>query len=117
MIISFAWTTGSFLSGNKSVTRRFWTKEYMERWWKVTQQNNGLAMAYDRSPRFKGKQIGLILVTQKPYLEKLSLVTDEEEKKEGGLWGSGKAYMEAMFEQGKGDEPYVVRFEKLPQQK
>lgn len=111
MWISFAWTTKAFLAGTKTVTRRFWNKEYMEKWWKVTCENNGLAVACDRSPRWGGKQIGHIKVTLKPYLQKLKFVTDADEIKEGHLWGNAKNFIEMMG--GPEREPYVIELEPI----
>jgi hypothetical protein len=110
MIISFAWTTGAFLAGIKTETRRFWDDKYMERFWSAVQNDNGLCQAWDRSPRFKGKRIGTIFITQKPERQKLELMTDQDEKNEGGLWGSAAKYREMMLSQGRGDNPYVIKF-------
>lgn len=112
MFISFAWTTEVWKKKLKTVTRRFWNPEYMEKFWKSCCANNGLAIACDRSPRFKGKRIGLIKVTKKPYLQKLKFVTDADEIKEGHLWGNAANYIEMMG--GPENEPYVVEFEPLP---
>ena len=88
-IISFAWTTQALLQGHKTVTRRMWTKQLV---------NPGdLVQAYNRSPRFKGKPVAVIKILS-IYTEPLSKVTDEEERKEGGLWGSGKEYIRAFLE-------------------
>ena len=111
--MSFAWTTEVYLKGLKTVTRRFWTDEYAEKWWRGVQKDNGIFMGTDKSPRFKGKPIGEALCVKKPYKQKLSLMTDEDERKEGGLWGSARAYVEMMLSQNKGDNPYVIEFKKI----
>ncbi|MEE9356541.1 MAG: hypothetical protein V3U75_13200 [Methylococcaceae bacterium] len=103
-IISFAWTTEALRTGKKTVTRRFWSDSYAKQF-----KEGDLVQAYDRSPRFKGKQIAIIRLTQAPYKEPLSLMTDEEEKAEGGLWGSAEAFIEAMG--GPDKVPWVIRFE------
>lgn len=103
-IISFVWTVEALLAGKKTVTRRFWTDNYAEQF-----KAGDLVQAYDRSPRFKGKQVAIIRLIQTPYEESLSLMTDEEEKAEGGLWGSAEAFIEAMG--GPDKVPWVIRFE------
>lgn len=112
MWISFAWTTKAFLAGLKTVTRRFWNPEYAEQFWKSCCENNGLSIACDKNPRWGGKQIGRIKVIKKPYLQKLKFVTDEDEIKEGHLWGDARAFIEMMG--GPENEPWVVEFEPIP---
>ena len=59
--ISFAWTTPALLAGRKTVTRREWNDDYARSF-----REGDLVAAYDRQPRFKGKQIGVIRLTEKP---------------------------------------------------
>lgn len=105
-IISFAWTVPPLLEGKKTVTRRFWNNEYARRF-----KKGDLVAAYNKSPRFGGKQIATIKLTCNPYKEFLSRMTDEEEKAEGGLWGSAKAFADGMG--GKHLSVFVIRFEVL----
>lgn len=56
-IISFAWTSPALLALEKSRTRRAWNDAYASRF-KV----GDLVQAWDRSPRFGGKQIAIIQV-------------------------------------------------------
>ena len=57
-IISFAWTTPALLAGAKTVTRRDWSAGYAARF-----APGELVCAYDRNPRFKGKQVATIRIT------------------------------------------------------
>lgn len=105
MIISFAWTSNAFLRGQKTVTRRFWCPGY------ATKFKPGITVdAYDKSPRFGGNKIGQIKIVR-VYKQYLSEMTDDDEKKEGGLWGNARAFVEAMG--GPSRMPYVVEFVKL----
>ncbi len=105
-IISFAWTTQAFFEGNKTVTRRDWNDRYARSFHK-----DDTVQAYDKNPRCGGKKVGEIRLTAEPYKQWLHKVTDEDEIKEGGLWGgSGKAYQEAM---GKDREVWVIEFERI----
>ena len=101
-IISFAWTTQALLEGKKTVTRRDWDDKYAK-----TFHKGDVVQAYNKSARVGGKRIAYIKLTSEPYLQWLHDVTDEDEKKEGGLWGSGKAYQEAM---GNDRKVWVIEF-------
>ena len=57
-IISFAWTTPALLAGRKTVTRRDWSP----RWVKFIREGDEMA-AYDKSPRYGGRQVGVIRLT------------------------------------------------------
>jgi uncharacterized protein YqfB (UPF0267 family) len=92
-IISFTWTTKALLEGKKTVTRRDWNEKYAKSFYK-----GDVVQAYNKAPRLGGKRVAYIKLTSEPYLQWLHDVTDEDEKKEGGLWGSGKAYQEAIKE-------------------
>lgn len=103
-IISFAWTTQALLEGKKTVTRRDWKDRFV-----FLMEEGERLQAWDKLPRVKGaKKIGEIRLTRKPYKQWLHCVTDEDEIKEGALWGSGKAYQEAM---GRDRELWVIEFE------
>jgi len=102
-IISFAWTLKPLLEMKKTVTRRFWKDSYAKRF-----KKGDFIAAYNKSPRCGGKEVVTIQLTEDPYKESLSLMTDEEEKAEGGLWGSKEAFIEAMG--GSDKTPWVLRF-------
>lgn len=57
-IISFAWTTDALRAGRKTATCRDWSPEYARRF-----RAGDLVAAYDRQPRFKGRQVGTIRLT------------------------------------------------------
>lgn len=77
-IISFAWTTPALIAGFKTCTRREWMQRYAEGWRKGT-----IATAYDRNPRFKGKPVGHIELTQDVYLERTCDIPDADYEAEG----------------------------------
>jgi len=109
-IISFAWTSQALLEGKKTVTRRDWKDRFT-----FLMEEGDRLQAWDKLPRCKGaKKIGELRLTRKPYKQWLHEVTDEDEIKEGGLWGSGKAYQKAM---GKDRELWVIEFELLHDRK
>jgi hypothetical protein len=103
MWISFAWTTDALLAGLKTVTRRDWTDGHASKFHKGDYTD-----AWTKIPRCAGaKKVAVIYHTADPYRQWLHDVTDEDEIKEGHLWGSGMAFREAMGI----DRPlYVVEF-------
>jgi len=101
-IISFAWTTEALLAGKKTVTRRDWNDKYA-----ASFRNGDIVAAWDQNPRYGGKKIAEIKLTRDPYKQWLHEVTDEDEIKEGGLWGDRYKYMAAM---GEDREMWVIEF-------
>ena len=108
-IISFAWTIEPLLGGRKTVTRRKWSDKYARRF-----KHMDLVQAYDRQPEYRGRCMAIIELAGDPYKEPLSAMTDEEEKAEGGLWGSAWAFID---DYSKGADArydfdlWVIRFE------
>jgi hypothetical protein len=80
-IISFAYTTPALLAGAKTVTRREWNDDYAARF--VADE---LIAAYDRSPRFKGKQVAIIQLTDRPRYEPNALMPPDDYAAEGFEW-------------------------------
>lgn len=105
MNISFAWTTDDFLAGRKTATRRFWDDEYAKRF-----PVGSTHSAWNKSPRFKGVKIGTVKVRE-IFKQPLSRMTESDLKEEGTLWSSVGEYVEMMLSQGKGDTPWVVKFD------
>jgi len=103
-IIVFAWgTMPKVLDGTKTLTHRDWNDEYAKRF-----HNGDVVQAWDKSPRNHGQKRCLIKLTAEPYKHWLHEINDNDEKREGGLWGSGKAYQVAM---GEDRLLYAVEFE------
>lgn len=103
MIISFEWTTPLLVTGEKTVTRRDWKYNHARKF-----RKGDYVAAYNRSPRAGGKQIATIKLTRSPYRQWLHDMTDEDEVKEGGVWGSAQKFREFM---GKDRQMWVVEFE------
>lgn len=83
--ISFAWTTPALLAREKSVTRRDWKPQYAKRW-----REGDPATAYDRSPRYGGKPVGLIRLTHAPYLASTTAVPRSD------WWAEGFDYLSRL---------------------
>lgn len=63
------------------MTRREWSAGYAARF-----RKDDLVAAYDRNPRFKGQQVGVIRLTQSPYQERLRDAPDSDYAAEGLAW-------------------------------
>jgi hypothetical protein len=116
-IISFAWTSAPLLAGRKTVTRRNWNPRHARRF-----HAGDLIAAYDRQPRFRGRQIATIRLTAEPYLERFSDLQDSEWEAEGfayleeqGINDSDGWSPEDIWHTWKRADPdvawWVVRFE------
>ena len=77
-IISFAWTTPALIARRKTVTRRDWNSDYAR-----TFRNGDFVQAWNRSPRFRGEQVGVIQLTEAPYLEQSGDMPDADYEGEG----------------------------------
>ena len=62
--ISMAWALAPLLAGEKTVTRRAWTKRYANRF-----KTNKLLAVYTRRPDWGGKHAATIKLTEDPYVE------------------------------------------------
>ena len=78
MIISFAWTTPALLAGRKSVTRRNWKPSHAAKF-----RKGMVSDAWDKSPRFHGKDVATIRLLETPYLESTLLMPDSDYEAEG----------------------------------
>jgi len=97
MPISFAWTTPALLAGVKTVTRRDWDDEYAARF-RVGQ----LVAAYDRQPRYRGRQVATIRLAQAPYLQSTADAPESDWQAEGF------AYLESVGAKVDGMRPKVL---------
>lgn len=77
-IVSFGWTAAALLAEKKTVTRREWSY-----WYARSFHKGDLLAAYDRSPRYKGKQIATIRLTCNPYEENVGSAPAEDYEAEG----------------------------------
>lgn len=80
-IICFAWTTAALVVGAKTCTRRKWPPNWARQFHK-----GDLVVAYDRSPRYGGKQVAMIRLTQDPYRENTADAPDADYEAEGLAW-------------------------------
>ena len=81
MIISFAWTTDSFLANAKDMTRRYWKDSHARKFKEGT-----IVDAYDKLPYRGGEKIGKIKIVKRPYQQRTGEMTEVDYKREGLLW-------------------------------
>jgi len=83
--ISFAWTTDAFKVGVKHRTRRSWTTDYAQRFIRAFRGQDTIG-ALDKNFRFGGKQIGTLKLTEEPFQQLTSRMTEFDYKAEGLYW-------------------------------
>jgi len=77
-IISFVWTTAALVAGRKTVTRRDWTPQYAAQF-----RAGDVIAAYDRQPRYGGRQVATLRLIADPYLESTADAPEEDYEREG----------------------------------
>ena len=116
-VISFAWTTPALLAGHKTVTRRDWKESHARRF-----RAGDVLAAFNRQPRYGGRQVASIRLTQAPYLESTALAPEEDYEAEGLAWlaergftvdGQTPLYLWAAWKRFKPTDLWVVRFKLL----
>ncbi len=112
MILSFSITTREFLSGEKSVTRRFWKPEQLRRWQKAWDEERLIHDAWDKIPIAGGQKIGRFRLTSRPYLERLKHMPKSDLAAEGGMCRSIEEFID-LVNKTPDTEAAVIRFEKL----
>jgi hypothetical protein len=119
VIIAFAWTTPALLAGQKTVTRRDWSRTHAERVAAAFRRGETFD-AYDKSPRFKGRKVATIRLTREPYIEMSNEIPDADWYGEGfefamahGLKFENKVSAREVWDfwQSSPHPQWVVRFE------
>lgn len=107
LIISFGKTL-EYLS-QKSVTRRTWRDTHAQKFINAFTQNK-LVRAFDKDPRYGGKQIGWCRLSCAPYKEQLSDMPESDLLAEGGMCSTIGEFIEQYFDSNPRLEVWVVRF-------
>ncbi|NES01714.1 MAG: hypothetical protein F6K22_02080 [Okeania sp. SIO2F4] len=114
--ISFGKTLTELLSGNKTVTRRFWKDNYAQRFiddWNA-RPGKFLYPALTKGYHVGGKRVGYIRLTHKPYQEKLVDMPSSELAAEGFPELSKQQFIGKFFEGDNQQIVWVIRFEFIP---
>jgi len=111
-ILSFALTKREFLSGNKTVTRRAWSDEHFRMWARMWESKRLIHDAWDNIPRAGGKKIGRLILTAKPYRERLEHMPEDDLLAEGGMCSTLHEFC-ALIGKSPKDYVTVIRFQKL----
>lgn len=113
LIISFGKTLEPLLQGKKSVTRRLWkdlhAAKILAAW-----DNWQLIRAFDKDPRYKGKQVGWLRLTQEPYKEPILRMPHTDLELEGGMCQTVGEFVDKYFDGDNFAEVWVIRFQFLP---
>jgi len=116
-IISFAWTSGAFEAGRKTVTRRRWKDIYAKLF-----KAGDICQAYDKSPRCGGKRIGYLRI-ESVTEEAMRDMPDSDFEAEGLAWLEEQEWLfndfppREGFERWRADHAdelwWVIRFRKV----
>lgn len=112
MILSFAWTKNQFLAGIKTETRRNWSDRQLKLWQKAWDEGRLIHDAYNKVPYAGGWKIGFLKLTKRPYRQKLSEMTFENLKAEGGMCASLCEFYQ-LVGYPKEKQMTVIHFEKI----
>ena len=111
MIISFGWTA-QYLPphGPKEVTRRVWKERTLKAWQKAWDEGRIVHDAVDKNLAYGGKRIGKVELIERPYLEFLKDMPEDDVIKEGGMVPSKQEYIKEYFQGNNELSVAVVRF-------
>ena len=112
--ISFGYTCDRLLQGLKTVTRRKWKDSHAKHFIKAFEQ--GLKVpALDKDKRYKGRQVGWLRLTEKPYKTPDLTDIDNAELAAEGFPDCGlHQFLTEFFDGEINQEVWVVRFEFEP---
>jgi hypothetical protein len=108
LIISFGKTL-DFLP-RKTVTRRTWKGAHAQKFVNAFNQNKSVR-AFDKDPRYGGKQIGWCRLLCAPYQERLCDMPEEDLLAEGGMCSTIGEFIQRYFDGNPRLEVWVIRFE------
>ncbi len=109
-IISFAHTTRALLAGEKTVTRRTWKRRHMTGWQQWYDEGRRVHDAWDQLPIQGGEKVAEIKLTERPYLEPLGEMPEEDLEREGGFADSLEEFF-GFWDIDRSERVAVVRFE------
>lgn len=116
MIISFGTTCklskeksipDPLIQGIKTMTRRNWKQSHIE---KLILNIDNEHDAYNKATYAKGQKIGIIKLTEKPYLQRLGDMPKEDLYHEGNLWNSKEEFFKSL-KCSPDSEVWVLKFE------
>lgn len=111
-IISFALTKDEFLAGKKTVTRRDWSDDRFEMWARLWDTDRHVHDAWDNIPRAGGRKIGELILTARPYRERLDKMPVSDLEAEGGMCSTLDEFY-TLIQKSSREYVTVVRFHKI----
>ncbi len=111
-IISFSLTKSEFLLGKKTVTRRDWSDEHFKMWVNLWDSGKVIHDAWDKIPRAGGKKIGKLILTKRPYKERLDQMPLADLQAEGGMCSTLDEYY-SLIDKNPKEYVTVIRFKKI----
>lgn len=112
MIISFNLTEKEFLDGIKTESRRDWKDRTLKSAQNAWDQGRHVHLAVSKGLHRGGKAIGYLKFTARPVRERLSSMTKENLKAEGGMCKSVSEFCR-LVKQPRNKIMTVIRFVKV----
>lgn len=112
MIISFGWTA-QYLPplGTKDTTRRIWAERTLRMWQKAWDEDRLVHDAVNKCLAYGGNYIGKVTLKERPYLEALADMPEEDVEREGGMVATTDEFVERYFGGDREKIVAVVRFD------
>ena len=116
MILSFGWTA-QYLP-NKTATRRVWKPRTIAAWQKSWDTRpDFLHTAVDKNFAYGGSDIGRIRLTDRPFLQPLSEMTEDDLIKEGRIVDTVPEFIDRYFNGDASTIVTVISFHFTPGEK
>lgn len=113
MIISYGWTAQYLL--HKIATRRVWKPKTIAAWQKAWDTRpDFLHTAVDKCLAYGGSDIGRIKLTDRPFLQPLSEMTEDDLIKEGGMVDTVPEFIDRYFDGDASTIVTVISFKFFP---
>lgn len=114
--MSFGYTAKELIAGKKSVTRRSWKTNYVQKILNRFYQGLTIYPAFDCDPNKypEAQQLGWVRLTQKPYQERLIDMPESDLIAEGGMSDTKEAFINKYFKGEAQKSVWVIRFEFIP---
>lgn len=116
MIISFGYTKQYLLAGKKTCTRRVWKPKTFQSCIKAYDDGMNYHTAVDKQLSYGGRRIGTILLTERPYLQRLTDMPEEDLVAEGGMVATLNEFIDKYFNGNANTEVAVLRFDFIPRE-
>lgn len=115
MIISFGWTADYLPPrGTKNMTRRIWAPSKLASWQSAWDKGQREHDALDKKIADGGTRIGTVVLTERPFIQRLGDMPPSDVVREGGMVETVEEFIFKYFEGDREKKVVVVEFEFVP---